>query len=153
MFGYLNLNDPTKIGDQESQEANNLRLDHGFLEYKQWPIDATIMREGKDQSGNTIRIATTTGIGSNGVVERVLSTGIDTIGILAPALNSGWNYPTKPTMYNTAVGQGPYPGNYREVNYAITLYDSAAGEESAPFFVTGYTDGTYNLGFKDFPGM
>lgn len=153
MFGYLNLNDPTKIGDQESQEANNLRLDHGFLEYQQWPIDATIMREWKDLQGNIIRVTPTTGIGNSGIVERILPAGADTIGILAPSLNMGWNYPTNPTMYNTAVETGPSYPPTKEFNYAITLYDPAAGEESAPFFVTGYTDGTYNLGFKDFPGM
>jgi len=152
MFGYLNLNDPTKIGNTESQEAINLRLDRGYLEYQSWPIDTTIMRSGKDPQGNVIRVDPSVPIGFIGVLQRVLTGGNDIIGLRYPPNNIGWNYGVKPVLYDTSVGPGPfYPA--KEYNYAITLFDPVAGEESRPFFVTAYTDGTYQLGFKDFPGM
>ena len=152
MFGYLNLNDPTKIGNTESQEAINLRLDRGYLEYQSWPIDTTIMRSGKDPQGNVIRVDPSVPIGFIGALQRVLTDGNDIIGLRYPPNNIGWNYGVKPVLYDTSVGPGPfYPA--KEYNYAITLFDPVAGEESRPFFVTAYTDGTYQLGFKDFPGM
>lgn len=152
MFGYLNLNDPTKIGNTESQEAINLRLDRGYLEYQSWPIDTTIMRSGKDPQGNVIRVDPSVPIGFIGALQRVLTGGNDIIGLRYPPNNIGWNYGVKPVLYDTSVGPGPfYPA--KEYNYAITLFDPVAGEESRPFFVTAYTDGTYQLGFKDFPGM
>ena len=151
MFGYLNLNDPTKIGNTESQEAINLRLDRGYLEYQSWPIDTTIMRSGKDPQGNVIRVDPSVPIGFIGVLQRVLTGGNDIIGLRYPPNNIGWNYGVKPVLYDTSVGPGSYPA--KEYNYAITLFDPVAGEESRPFFVTAYTDGTYQLGFKDFPGM
>ncbi len=152
MFGYLNLNDPTKIGNTESQEAINLRLDRGYLEYQSWPIDTTIMRSGKDPQGNVIRVDPSVPIGFIGVLQRVLTGGNDIIGLRYPPNNIGWNYGVKPVLCDTSVGPGPfYPA--KEYNYAITLFDPVAGEESRPFFVTAYTDGIYQLGFKDFPGM
>lgn len=152
MFGYLNLNDPTKIGNTESQEAINLRLDRGYLEYQSWPIDTTIMRSGKDPRGNVIRVDPSVPIGFTGELQRVLTGGNDIIGLRYPPNNIGWNYGVKPVLYDTSVGPGPfYPA--KEYNYAITLFDPVAGEESRPFFVTAHTDGTYQLGFKDFPGM
>ncbi len=151
MFGYLNLNDPTKIGNTESQEAINLRLDRGYLEYQSWPIDTTIMRSGKDPQGNVIRVDPSVPIGFIGALQRVLTGGNDIIGLRYPPNHIVWNYGVKPVLYDTSVVPGSYPA--KEYNYAITLFDPVAGEESRPFFVTAYTDGTYQLGFKDFPGM
>lgn len=37
-FGYLNQNNPMTIGDTEAQEMINCSIEHGWIEYRQYPV-------------------------------------------------------------------------------------------------------------------
>jgi hypothetical protein len=136
MFGYLNLNDPTKIANNEAQEALNCRVDRGYLEYKEWSVDTDIGRELKDLSGRRLFIDATFPAAGGIFREVSVANPKDPIGLPDPSTLTGWNPGTNSavnTPYIQAVvsaGQFYPVGSY---DYAITIYDADTGEESVPY--------------------
>lgn len=143
MFGYLNLADPTKIGDTESQEAVNVRLDRGYLEYATWPLNNRVNRTAFDLSGRSLLLE-----GAFSVVPayRLKSGNNDTIGIELPRPVDGFDpgaVPGSRPLFGGAFDPSP---RY----YAITVYDPDTNEESKPYYVTLQTAAAT---FQDFPGI
>lgn len=156
MFGYLNLNDPTKIGNNEAQEAHNVRLDRGYLELmNEFIVDESINRRLKDINGYEIFISASADtipannsyqpLGIPGYLKRNISGAIDLVGI--PRIDSAG---TPATIAAVAYGSQPYPaGDYE---YIITGYDPVTQEESGARIYT-VTVGTNEVAqFTNFPG-
>jgi hypothetical protein len=156
MFGYLNLNDPTKIQNNEAQEAKNCRVDRGYLEYQAWSIDEKINREIKDFEGRRIYIDPSLHPSSSGAypdfgwLVRVLSGGAqDIVGVPAAQFIPGWAIGTTPSATAVAYGSQPYPvGTYE---YAITLYDPTTFEESVASILTRAVGVNEVIEFAGFP--
>jgi hypothetical protein len=137
MFGYLNLNDPTKIANTEAQEATNVRVDRGYLEFQMFAIDKYVNKRVIDFSGRRIFLDNTklgSGFASRevnieipgegrGFTHRVLNDdSIDIVGtlmIVAPIAEVVVNPSGDPSFYP--------PGNY---DFLVTLFDPATDEES-----------------------
>ena len=131
MFGYLNLKDPTKIGNNEAQEANNVRMDDGFLEFAQFEIDHTIGRRGRDINGNEIILTrqvensdvAPAPIQFPGMVKRLTGNLSGWVGAPAPQTIAG---SPRPSIAAVA-GVGGYPPG--EYTYLVTIYDPDTGDE------------------------
>ena len=54
MFGYLNLGNPKRIGDAESQEMKNCRIDQGYLEYATFATNQLNCRSVQLPNGKTV---------------------------------------------------------------------------------------------------
>ena len=148
MFGYLNLNDPTKIGDQESQTATNVRVDRGYLELSAWPVVQTTNRIAKDQENREIYIDAT--FPDAGTLKRRLST------------NSTARLGTFNELFASAAwAPGTASGSKPKFNaaattdnikyYAITCYDPDTNEESWPYFWEH--DGASTFEIEALPGI
>jgi hypothetical protein len=159
MFGYLNLNDPTKIQNNEAQEAVNCRVDRGYLEYQAWSIDEKINREFKDFEGRRIFIDPSAHPSSSGVfpdfghLTRVRPTGADVVGVPAAQFVPGWalggGAGASPRVQAVAYGSQPYPqGTYE---YAITLYDADTFEEAVASLFTLAVGVNEVAEFSNFP--
>ena len=138
MFGYLNLNDPRKINDTEAQEANNVRVDRGYLEYVQWAVDETYNKIIQTPNAR-VRIDPTTLMVRR---ERVSGSGTfdDPIGISIPA--------ALPTI-GIVAGDPAYPlGDYQ---YAVTLSNATYGEESRPAILSVTVTAGQHVQFTAFP--
>lgn len=156
MFGYLNLNDPTKIANNESQEAHNVRLDRGYLEMmNKFIVDESINRRVEDINGNEIFISAAPGttpadnsyqpLGIPGYLKRNIGGAIDLVGI--PRIESAG---TPATIAAVAYGSQPYPAGTYE--YIITGYDPVTQEESGEWLYS-VTVGTNEVAqFTNFPG-
>jgi hypothetical protein len=161
MFGYLNLNDPTKIGNNEAQEAKNLQLDRGYLEIMtEYAVDPSIGRKDQDINGREIFIdleALTTGnavapVPAKGYLKRRLSASrVDVLG--SPRINDlpGFSDGVSPLITAAAYGSQPVPaGTY---SYLITAYNPETNEESATF-AFNLIIGTNQVGsFANFPAV
>jgi hypothetical protein len=160
MFGYLNLNDPTKIGDNESQEAVNVKIDSGFLEYKEYDIDESGGRVEKDLDGSTIYLNGTLDVtAAKSVISR---TGagylfreypggkIDLVGV--PSLIDTDTFPSgNPVLSVVSAPSSPvFGGQYQ---YAITIYDPDSGEESAGLVWTRTFASGEAISFTSFPQL
>lgn len=146
MFGYLNLGNPTLIGNNEAQEAVNCRVDRGRIEYKAWSVDNTLNRELKDLAGLKIYLDST--FPDYGCPYRYKSSTYPKDAIGAPRPDSMaliWNPGTgagnTPRIRNVAYGSQPYPAAVYD--YIITLYDPDSGEEGPP------TEFTVNIGTNE----
>lgn len=162
MFGYLNLNDPTKIGNNESQECKNVRLDRGYIElFNEFEINANLLRAGLDINnydlfiGSLDATTTPTTSPSAGYLKRLVSStvgqvlGMYPVGTLNTANGDAYNL--YPTLSAAAHGSTPYSPGF--VQYMITIYDPLTGEESAPtpFGVTIAANEVVQ--FDDFPAL
>jgi len=157
MFGYLNLNDPTKIQANESQEAHNVRLDRGYLELiNEFVVDESINRRLKDINGHEIFISADSGVipanntyqplGLRGYLKRNINGVIDLVGM--PRMDSAG---TPATVAAVAYGSQPYPAG--EYTYVITAYDPVTQEESAAWIYEGVSVGANEVAqFSSFPG-
>lgn len=136
-FGYLNQNNPTTIGDTESQEIVNASIDKDFLEYSRFPYDSD------EETGRKL----------------FLPNGKEVI-IDAEAPNPGtalWRnrgsddeyspfyvlwldgmYPSFSIADKPATGTYFTPANAGEVFYCVTLYDKQEDIESVPYYSNEY---------------
>lgn len=129
MFGYLNLSDPAKIADNESQIALNCTFDRGYLEYKQWGLvndDTNFRNIIHPASGDLIYIDRNIPLGGSGNLYRDRPAfGIygDPFGCPSVSEISGI-----PVFSTASATYNPYPpGIYQ---YIITLFDERFIEES-----------------------
>lgn len=161
MFGYLNLNDPTKIGNNESQECKSLQLDRGYLELMaEFEIDETINRLGKDINGFEIFIDSSPTPANNAVQNipslgylkrRISSVRVDTIG--CPQVEDLPDYVANvsPALTATAHGSQPYPAGV--YSYIITIYNPETNEESSTVTYTRTVGTNEVVVFTDFPAL
>ena len=149
MFGYLNLNDPTKIGAAESQVATAIRLDRGFLEYSNWPVRQTTNRVAKDQENREIFIDNED-IGVPGAIKRRFSSG-------ATARLGTYNETLASAAWSPGTAAGSKPKFTAAATtdnrkyYAITCYDPDTNEESWPYFWE--QDGATGFEIEALPGI
>lgn len=157
MFGYLNLNDATKIGNNEAQEAVNVKVDKGYLELNDdLIIDETINRKAQDINGNELFISAEplTTLATN------IPAAIPTKGYLKRKINGKIDIVGTPTIYSAgtpasiaaaAYGSQVYPpGNYQ---YIITAYNPETQEESGAWQYN-VTIGVNEIAeFTNFPGF
>lgn len=163
MFGYLNLNDPTKIGENESQEAKNLRLDRGYLEYQEFDIDETVNRLDKDINNLDIFLdsseipagSSVSPINQQGYLKRRLTAPrADIVGTPAvPTLAeySGGVGADKPDLSVVAHGSQIFPPG--ETDYVITIYNPETNEESEGARWVRTVGLNQTVQFSDFPAM
>lgn len=152
MFGYLNLGNPKQIGDAESQEMKNCRIDQGYLEYAQFETNQLNCRSVLLPNGKTVV--------ANGSEWPKWSTGSATpakIGLDKP--DSIINNPLNPTTLISrlpavaAVAHASQPYAAGDYTYGITLFDPATGEESMPALIP-LTIGTNEVAeFTNFPAV
>jgi hypothetical protein len=160
MFGYLNLNDPTKIGETEAQEAKNLRLDRGFIEFQEYEIDETINRKATDINNLEIFLDTSN-VPSGSVVaplteqgfikRRISDTRVDIIGLSGPAGLADYSVGTVPKLTAVAHGSQVYPPG--EIEYAITIYNPETNTESDSANFTRTVGVNETVQFEDFPSV
>jgi hypothetical protein len=165
MFGYLNLGDPTKIGNNEAQEATNIKIDNGYLEYKKYETVTSGFRRVQDLDNSQIYLsstmdptATKAEAASNAdgwlLRERTTSTGniIDILGTPDPSILRDFNYATKPLISVVVSAGNPVPiGKYE---YALTIYNPDTNEESAgPVWTLTKTAANQGVQFADLPGI
>jgi hypothetical protein len=162
MFGYLNLNDPTKIGNNESQECKNVRLDRGYIElFNEFETNSNAMRVGLDINNFELFVGALdstvakTAAPTAGYLKRATSStvgqvlGIYSLGNINVANGDAYNlYPTATAVVASDTRYSP-----GFVQYMITVYDPLTGEESAPtpFGVTIAANEAVQ--FDDFPAI
>lgn len=164
MFGYLNLNDPTKIRDNEAQESVNVRPDRGYLEYQQFTIDETIGRLGSDINNFPIYIADSEDvpvedialINKQGALCRLVDGIPDIVGTPAIATLNDFAPPSDPnpkpklSLASTGTDQIYPPGR---AYYAITIYNPATNEESEAYKCNLAVGVNQTTQFEDFPSL
>lgn len=165
MFGYLNLGDPTKIGNNEAQEATNIKIDNGFLEYKKYETVTTGFRRAQDLDNSEIYLSSTSdptaakaeaASKADGFLfrERTTSAGkvLDILGTPDPTILRDFNYATKPLISVVASAGNPVPiGKYE---YALTIYNPDTNEESAgPVWTRTKVNPNEGVQFADLPGI
>jgi hypothetical protein len=152
MFGYLNLGNPKRIGDTESQEMKNCRIDQGYLEYATFATNQLNCRSVLLPNGKTV----TQGDNewpkwaSAGVTPAKF--GLDKPdSIINNPLNPSTIISRLPTVAAVAYGSQPYAaGSY---TYGITLYDPATGEESMPALIPLVIGANQVAQFTAFPAV
>lgn len=148
MFGYLNLNDPTKIENNESQEAVNLRLDKGYLEYSSWTVQQDTNRLTKDTNGKELFIDST--FPNPGAIKRKNSSSVFVkLGMYNEEFASAaWNP-------GDSVGDSPEftpaASTDNKSYYALTIYDPDENEESWPYFWEHENGVAFEM--KNLPGI
>lgn len=152
MFGYLNLGNPKRIGDAESQEMKNCRIDQGYLEYATFATNQLNCRSVLLPNGKTV----TQG---NNEWPKWASTGAAPAkfgldkpdSIINDPLNPSALITRLPTVAAAAYGSQPYAaGSY---TYGVTLYDPATGEESMPALIDLVISTNEVAEFTDFPAV
>lgn len=161
MFGYLNLNDPTKIGNNESQECKNVKIDKGYLQlFDEFAVDESIGRRGKDINGFEIFIdssALTTGNAvtpppAKGYLKRRLSSSrVDIVGCPRIVDLPDYSPGVSPVIAAVDYGSQPYPVGY--YNYLITLYNPETNEESEASLFGIYVGVNEVAEFTNFPAV
>lgn len=130
-FGYLNLGNPKIIGDTESQEANNVSIESGFLEYKAYATNDLNNRKLTLPNGKITMLDKIQGQvkwkdSESGTLTAI---GLDKpSAIVVDPSDPTTTISKVPTVATAAYGSNPYAaGTYI---YGLTLYDPDTGEES-----------------------
>ena len=152
MFGYLNLGNPKRIGDAESQEMKNCRIDQGYLEYATFATNQLNCRSVSLPNGKTVtqrdnewpKWASTGATPAKFGLDRPDS-------IINDPLSPSTLISRLPTVAAAAYGSQPYAaGSY---TYGVTLYDPATGEESMPALIPLVIGANEVAEFTDFPAV
>lgn len=152
MFGYLNTGNPRYIGETEAQEIKNARIDQGYLEYAEFPVNSLNGRSSLLPNGKTVTIGgsynTPLWAAAGGTPAMF---GLDKPDAIITNLGTGATTSRLPTITAAAYGSQPYPAGTYE--YALTLYDPDTGEESIPAVVS-LAVGVNQVGnFANFPAV
>lgn len=153
MFGYLNLGNPKRIGDAESQEMKNCRIDQGYLEYATFATNQLNCRSVMLPNGRTVTLTGSSdwprwAKGS----ETPVKFGLDKPDVIInDPLNPTTVISRLPAVAAVAYGGQPYvAGDY---TYGITLYDPATGEESMPALIDLTIGANEVAEFTNFPAV
>jgi hypothetical protein len=145
MFGYLNLGNARMIAANEAQEASNVRVDRGFLEFAEWATSTPTAREvnvGSVITGGKVHRSLPYPDETGAIVWDYLAVTNDKLGIAVPV--------AVPIVAAIAHGSQPYPaGTYQ---WAMTLYNPVTGEESVPVLTADIVIGVNEVAqFSDIP--
>ncbi|MBU1109704.1 MAG: hypothetical protein KKB51_23690 [Candidatus Riflebacteria bacterium] len=152
MFGYLNLGNPKLIGETEAQEIKNARIDQGYLEYAEFPVNELNNRKTKLPNGK-IAVFDDSNYGQikwkSTEAGALLAIGLDKPDEIITDILTGATTSRLPTVAATAYITPPYAaGAYV---YAVTLFDINTNEESQPALIELTTAANEVARFTNFP--
>ena len=152
MFGYLNLGNPKRIGDAESQEMKNCRIDQGCLEYATFATNQLNCRSVLLPNGKTVTQGDNEWPKWASTGATPAKIGLDKPdSIINDPLNPTTIISRLPTVAAAAYSSQPYAaGSY---TYGITLYDPATGEESMPALIDLVISTNEVAEFTNFPAV